>query len=540
MEIRYSREMNHNYMIIEAPEEETGYAVQMLSANAIEGLLKFRVRQTEEAREYYYEITSRQPIRRVLEKRTLSGQELRSILLGVLAVLKRVEEYLLKEEQLLLDPEYLYLEPDHFTVELCLVPGHREETPQALSKLLGYLLERADHQDREAVVLAYNLYQISLRENYGTADLLRQLSGEDRIFSAEKRNEDEGDPETAGVWAERQEWLEAEQNRRDTLEFGSGKKASDTQMPAREDWKYRQEALYQQKTMKKKPESVENSDEVGEKPERAGGKQKGQWLNRWIKILGSAVAAGIVYWYVTGEMDVWLYGISGGIGGIVFLREMLAARRKRQVYGGRKKKRGQGEDREESTEVDQADEAGRGGKSSRVRNGERKVIQKKKERSGIEGTLSYQDWQQTTPENRWKVYPESEEAYRQELRREEEAQIERAREAGTTLLSASKNGEGTVRLEPVEVGGTVIQISYIPFTLGKHPGLSDACIDRPTVSRLHARIDQKEGVYILTDLNSTNGTSVNGYPLQANETVSLGNGDSIYLADVGYKFWEHR
>ena len=50
MEIRYSREMNHNYMIIEAPEEETGYAVQMLSANAIEGLLKFRVRQTEEAR----------------------------------------------------------------------------------------------------------------------------------------------------------------------------------------------------------------------------------------------------------------------------------------------------------------------------------------------------------------------------------------------------------------------------------------------------------------------------------------------------------
>ena len=133
-----------------------------------EGLLKFRVRQTEEAREYYYEITSRQPLRRVLEKRTLSGQELRSILLGVLAVLKRVEEYLLKEEQLLLDPEYLYLEPDHFTVELCLVPGHREEAPQALSKLLGYLLERADHQDREAVVLAYNLYQISLRENYGT------------------------------------------------------------------------------------------------------------------------------------------------------------------------------------------------------------------------------------------------------------------------------------------------------------------------------------------------------------------------------------
>lgn len=540
MEIRYSREMNHNYMIMEAPEKETGYAVQMLSANAIEGLLKFRVRQTEEAREYYYEITSRQPLKRVLEKRTLSGQELRSILLGVLAVLGRVEEYLLKEEQLLLDPAYVYLEPDRFTVELCLVPGHREETPQALSNLLGYLLERADHQDREAVVLAYNLYQISLRENYGTADLLRQLSGEDRIFSAEKRNEDEGNSETAGVWADRQEWLEMEQNRRDGLEFRAGKESSDTQTPSRNDWKYRQEESYQQKTMKKKQEPIERTDEVGEKSEKAGGKQRGQWLNRWIRVLGSVVAAGIVYWYVTGEVDIWLYGISGGIGALVLLREMLAARRKRQVYGGRRKNRGGREDREKSAGVNLADGTGRGGKSSRVRNREREAIQKKKEWSGIEETLSCQDWQQKRSENRWQVYPESEEVYRQELRREEEAQMERAREAGTTLLSDAKNGEGTVRLEPIEAGGAVIQIPYVPFTLGKHPGLSDACVDRPTVSRIHARIDQKEGVYILTDLNSTNGTSVNGYPLQANETVSLGNGDSIYLADVGYKFWERR
>ena len=73
MEIRYSREMSHNYMIIEAPEEE-GYASKMLSVNTIEGLLKFRTRQTEEFMEYHYEITSRQPLKRILEKRTLSGK----------------------------------------------------------------------------------------------------------------------------------------------------------------------------------------------------------------------------------------------------------------------------------------------------------------------------------------------------------------------------------------------------------------------------------------------------------------------------------
>ena len=187
----------------------------------------------------------------MLEKRTLSGQELRSILLGVLAVLKRVEEYLLKEEQLLLDPEYLYLEPDHFTVELCLVPGHREEKPQALSKLLGYLLERADHRDREAVVLAYNLYQISLQGELRNGRSAAPAFGEDRIFSAEKRNEDEGILRRRECGRIGRSGFEAEQNRRDTLESGSGKMASDTQTPARKDWKYRQEALYQEKTMKR-------------------------------------------------------------------------------------------------------------------------------------------------------------------------------------------------------------------------------------------------------------------------------------------------
>lgn len=65
------------------------------------------------------------------------------------------------------------------------------------------------------------------------------------------------------MWADRQEWIEAEQNRRDTLKSRSGKMASDTQTPARKDWKYRQEALYQEKTVKKNLEPVESSDEVG-------------------------------------------------------------------------------------------------------------------------------------------------------------------------------------------------------------------------------------------------------------------------------------
>lgn len=53
MEVRYKREVNHNYMILDAPSEGGGYECRMLASNTIEGLLRFRVRQYEDKREFY-------------------------------------------------------------------------------------------------------------------------------------------------------------------------------------------------------------------------------------------------------------------------------------------------------------------------------------------------------------------------------------------------------------------------------------------------------------------------------------------------------
>ena len=97
MEVRYKREVNHNYMILDAPSEGGGYECRMLASNTIEGLLRFRVRQYEDKREFYYEITSRQPLNRLLEQRKINGGEIRSILLSLSRVLSKIEEYLLKD-----------------------------------------------------------------------------------------------------------------------------------------------------------------------------------------------------------------------------------------------------------------------------------------------------------------------------------------------------------------------------------------------------------------------------------------------------------
>ncbi|MEF9939273.1 MAG: DUF6382 domain-containing protein, partial [Clostridium sp.] len=177
--VSYRREMNHNYMIINSLESEAeGYECKMLASNGIEGLLKFRLRLHDDKKEFYYEITSKQPLSRLLERKMINGNEIRQLILGIATTLNRAEEFLLKEERILMEPEYIYIEPDNFLVYLCVVPGYTCDFPSAFTLLLQYLLEKVNHRDKDGVVLAYNLYHASLKENYGMSDLLDYLTEE--------------------------------------------------------------------------------------------------------------------------------------------------------------------------------------------------------------------------------------------------------------------------------------------------------------------------------------------------------------------------
>lgn len=192
MKISYRREMKHNYLII-VPDDLVwkNYECSMLEENAIEGVLRFQIRQMDDEMRFYYEITSRQPLSRLLENQMVRTAELRSLVLGISAVLDRMEQYLLRESSILLDPDYIYVEPETFRVWLCLVPALERDFPEDYGKLLEYLLGKVDHQDKESVVLAYGLYQETRKENYGMEDILRLL----RSQEGEKNRR-----EQTGIW----------------------------------------------------------------------------------------------------------------------------------------------------------------------------------------------------------------------------------------------------------------------------------------------------------------------------------------------------
>ena len=72
------------------------------------------------------------------------------------------------------------------------------------------------------------------------------------------------------------------------------------------------------------------------------------------------------------------------------------------------------------------------------------------------------------------------------------------------------------------------------YLIGKLKSKVDIYIDDASVSRIHARIQKEETEYYLCDMNSTNGTYLNGRRLGIQEKVPIHVSDEITFAGLGY------
>lgn len=72
-----------------------------------------------------------------------------------------------------------------------------------------------------------------------------------------------------------------------------------------------------------------------------------------------------------------------------------------------------------------------------------------------------------------------------------------------------------------------IAIEKDSFILGKEAGKVDGCITGKSVSRIHARISREDGSYYLEDMNSTNGTYLNGEQLEYRQKEKLTARDRV-------------
>lgn len=475
LKVRYQREMSRNYLILEAPGsgEENEFERRMLEENAIAGLLPFRENPGESGLEYYYEITSRQPFSRIMESRKLRFSDIRALVPGILETMERIGDYLLPESCLLLDPEYIYVDPDTLEVRLCLVPGLETDVPAAMSSLLGQIMGQVDHQDPAGVMVAYNLYEKSLRDNFGAQDFLACF-GEcgDRIFTASR---DSGKERRA---------VPGEEN---TGVSGYPRSCEDRSIPPES----------RVLTSASAADRVQGKESFGRPDARSPGRNR-QDLRKAAAGVAAFLATEGLLWYLC---EPEIFRIAGSV--------LLAAAIIGSLIFFFYQKRHSAEEERFSSEP-------------------KRTMPK----APIPGSPSPVDSTDT-----WSFRPESTREYQARMEKERAEQMVQSRAEGTVLLTDLPDTAETIAvLRPVDSGRQEIRISYSPFVIGKHRDLTDYCLDSPAVSRLHAKIEIDGESASVTDLNSTNGTTLNGRKLEANETAPLSEGDLLCLADVGFRF----
>ena len=88
-----------------------------------------------------------------------------------------------------------------------------------------------------------------------------------------------------------------------------------------------------------------------------------------------------------------------------------------------------------------------------------------------------------------------------------------------------------------EIGGTrQFSLETLPVTVGKLASRAEIVLDDPAVSRMHARFFSEINDLWLMDLNSRNGTIVNGKKLAPNEAVKVEFNDEIQFGRERFRF----
>lgn len=422
MEILYQRELNRNYMILPLSGQEENYEQKMLLDNSIAGLLPVSIRKVNGNAYYYYDIHSKQSIQTIFEHKLFDRETLIQLFRGIMKVWEELHHYLLSPENLFLKPECVYMNLETGETSFCFYPEERVGK-ETFEELAEFLIDRVNHGEDDAKVLAYAYYEKVCTGEYNPKELIDQVMEE-----------------------------EIKEN------------------PI-EEWKYEEKEDDKEMFYFVEPEEKETEEEL--------------------KYSVLTVAACLILILVSSAVYLVIllhpgllpfiglskenYIIVGVVTAICSAVGMMGIVR---FFGQRKDREGREKDRKEE-------------KSEK-------------------------------------------EYHSDDIEEEIEEQEEHFGE--TTVLSVEKMWKTPVLKGMDGEEERKFFVDENPFIIGKLSGKANGILTDSRVSRVHAAIREDSGQYYISDLNSTNGTYVNGKRLDSSETVLLCHMDKIRLASVEMTF----
>lgn len=148
-----------------------------------------------------------------------------------------------------------------------------------------------------------------------------------------------------------------------------------------------------------------------------------------------------------------------------------------------------------------------------------------------------QGWRRDSSVEKEKIWEKNEEQENRKMHSLMELEGQEEDLFGKTELLTSPEDEGRAYLIPIDpIDLPLIPIERGSTLIGKLSAAADVILPYRTVSRLHAKlVSTEEGDYLL-DLNSRNGTTVNGVPLMGETKRKLEDGDDISFAGKKYRY----
>lgn len=174
MEISYKKDGNRNTMTIQDMDiDENDYKLQMVMNNHIDGIMPMKIEHINNNSIINYNISSKTRLSDLYARKQMSGKELYSFIKDIKVVVEKMNEYLLDINSIAFDVELIYFNRQTGRYEFCYVPKKQGDFQIEIRDLFDKLLEYINHNDKEAVMIAYGIQQLTIGVDFTLQDILK-------------------------------------------------------------------------------------------------------------------------------------------------------------------------------------------------------------------------------------------------------------------------------------------------------------------------------------------------------------------------------
>lgn len=183
MREEYKRENHKSYLTVkeiylENGSEDEDYGLKMICENDVEGLLPISVHIFNGEQELYYDISTKQPLQILYEKKEMGKADLEKLFWGLESAIKNMEEFLLDTEYLVMDSKHIYIGATDEKVYLMFYPYEKEGFEEKIYEFAEYILARVCNEDEKAVMYAYEFYRYIKEEKGDLSEALLRIRQE--------------------------------------------------------------------------------------------------------------------------------------------------------------------------------------------------------------------------------------------------------------------------------------------------------------------------------------------------------------------------